>query len=156
MLSPAAAKRWSQQQAGAGGGMGLARAGHKTNGNNLYVWWALVAGVPDRSLLGSLLHLRLPLGFGLQVPALPFLEATLLVLCLRLRSQKECKAAASVYCKCVQEGSASQKCEGKAALCPTHNMTASVPCTKQETSAKSNIKQHPPVRSTTSAKPCQH
>lgn len=102
MLSPSAAKRWSRQQAGAGGGTGLARAGHKTNGNNLYAWRALV---PHRSLLGSLLlHLRLPLGFGLQVPALPFLEATLLVLCLGLRSQKERKAAVSVCCNCVCEG----------------------------------------------------
>lgn len=104
MLSPSAAKQRRRQQAGAGGGMGLARTGHKTNGNNLDVWRALVARVPDRSLLGSLLHLRLPLGFGLQVPALPFLEATLLVLCLRLRPQNKCRAVASVCCECVQEG----------------------------------------------------
>lgn len=36
------------------------------------------------SLLGSLLHLRLPLGFRLEVPALPFLEAPLLILRLCL------------------------------------------------------------------------
>lgn len=106
VLSPSAAKQRRRQQAGAGGGMGLARTGHKTNGNNLDVWRALVARVPDRSLLGSLLHLRLPLGFGLQVPALPFLEATLLVLCLRLRPQNKCRAVASVCCECVQEGNA--------------------------------------------------
>lgn len=89
VLSPSAAKRRRRQQAGAGGGMGLARTRHKkTNGNNLDVWRALVARVPGRSLLGGLLHLRLPLSFGLQVPALPFLEATLLVLCLRLRPRK--------------------------------------------------------------------
>lgn len=39
------------------------------------------------SLLDSLLHLRLPLGFRLEVPALPFLEAPLLILCLR----RKCK-----------------------------------------------------------------
>lgn len=101
VLSPSAAKQRRRQQAGAGGGMGLARTGHKTNRNNLDVWQTRV---PARSLLGSLLHLRLPLGFGLQVPALPFLEATLLVLCLCLRPQKECKAAASACCECVREG----------------------------------------------------
>lgn len=67
----------------------------KTNGNNLDVWRALAASVPDSSLLGSLLQLCLPLGFGLQVPALPFLEATLLVLCLRLRRKEEGKAVVS-------------------------------------------------------------
>lgn len=71
---------WGGRRRGAGAGRT-----QKTNGKNLYAnlyaWRALVA---HRSLLGSLLlHLRLPLGFGLQVPALPFLEATLLVLCLR-------------------------------------------------------------------------
>lgn len=90
----------SEAEAGAGGGgTGRARTKHKTNGNNLDVWRALVARVPGRSLLGRLLHLRLPLSFGLQVPALPFLEATLLVLCLRLRPHKEGKGAASACCE---------------------------------------------------------
>lgn len=104
VLSPSAAKQRHRQQAGAGGGMGLARTRHKMNGNNLDVWRALVARVPGRSLLHRLLHLRLPLSFGLQVPALPFLKATLLVLRLRLRPRKECKAAVSARYECVQEG----------------------------------------------------
>lgn len=118
MLSPAAAKQRRRQQAGAGGGMGLARTGHKTNRNNLDVWRARV---PARSLLGSLLHLRLPLGFGLQVPALPFLEATLLVLCLRLRTQRECKAAVSVCCECVQQGNEPPLTEVWGKSCPLSN-----------------------------------
>lgn len=41
------------------------------------------------SVLGSLLQLRLPLGFRLQVSALPFLKAPLLLLVLRLAEREE-------------------------------------------------------------------
>lgn len=52
---------------------------NNTNGDG-EVW----RGGAGPSVLGSLLHLRLPLGFRLQVSALPFLKAPLLLLALRL------------------------------------------------------------------------
>lgn len=48
--------------------------------------------VAGPSVLGSLLHLRLPLGFRLQVSALPFLKAPLLLLALRLAEREESSA----------------------------------------------------------------
>lgn len=107
--------------------MGLARTRHKTNGNNLDVWRALVARVPGRSLLGRLLHLRLPLSFGLQVPALPFLKATLLILCLRLRPQKECETAVSACYECVQEGNASPHRSVREKLPSIKHITSVIP-----------------------------